>query len=86
MAGLAAAIAAARRGASTLLVEQAGWLGGMGITGATGLHSFFNVFDANPARGAARRRRHRPGIGRSRAQPAEGSGTCAWSAAATLSA
>jgi len=54
MAGLAAAIAAARRGASTLLVEKAGWLGGMGITGATGLHSFFNVFDAHPGAGRLR--------------------------------
>ncbi len=54
MAGIAAAIAAARGGARTVLVEQAGWLGGMGITGATGLHSFFNVFDAHP--GAPRRR------------------------------
>ena len=54
MAGIAAAIAAARTGAEVLLVEQAGWLGGMGITGATGLHSFFNVFDAHP--GAERRR------------------------------
>src|SRR5512143_2327006 len=54
MAGIAAAIAAARSGAQTALVEQAGWLGGMGITGATGLHSFFNVFDAVP--GAARAR------------------------------
>jgi len=48
MAGIAAAIAAARAGAETVLVEKAGWLGGMGITGATGLHSFFNVFDAHP--------------------------------------
>ena len=47
MAGLAAAIAAGRCGARTLLVEQAGWLGGMGITGATGLHSFFNIFAAH---------------------------------------
>jgi hypothetical protein len=54
MAGIAAAIAAARNGARTALVEQAGWLGGMGITGATGLHSFFNVFDACP--GASRTR------------------------------
>lgn len=54
MAGIAAAIAAARAGADVLLVEQAGWLGGMGITGATGLHSFFNVFDAHP--GAVRQR------------------------------
>jgi hypothetical protein len=48
MAGIAAAIAAARQGASTLLIERAGWLGGMGITGATGLHSFFNIFDTHP--------------------------------------
>ena len=54
MAGIAAAIAAARNGASTVLVEQAGWLGGMGITGATGLHTFFNIFDAHP--GAERTR------------------------------
>jgi hypothetical protein len=48
MAGIAAAIAAARSGAKTLLVEKAGWLGGMGITGATGLHSFFNIFGQFP--------------------------------------
>jgi hypothetical protein len=48
MAGIAAAIAAARGGAKTLLVEKAGWLGGMGITGATGLHSFFNIFGQFP--------------------------------------
>jgi hypothetical protein len=54
MAGIAAAIASARAGASTILVEQAGWLGGQGVTGATGLHSYFNVFDAHP--GAERMR------------------------------
>ena len=54
MAGIAAAIAAARAGAATVLVERAGWLGGMGITGATGLHTFFNVFGAHP--GAERTR------------------------------
>jgi hypothetical protein len=48
MAGIAAAIAAARAGARTLRVDKAGWLGGMGITGATGLHSFFNIFDTVP--------------------------------------
>ncbi len=48
MAGIAAAIGAARNGARTVLIDKAGWLGGMGITGATGLHSFFNVFDACP--------------------------------------
>jgi len=54
MAGIAAAIAAARTGASAMLIEKAGWLGGMGITGATGIHTFFNVFDAHP--GAQRTR------------------------------
>ena len=54
MAGIAAAIAAARGGAKTALVERAGWLGGMGITGATGLHTFFNIFGAHP--GAERTR------------------------------
>jgi len=49
MAGIAAALAAARQGAATVLVERAGWLGGMGVTGATGLHSFANVFAAHPA-------------------------------------
>ncbi|NLS80087.1 MAG: FAD-dependent oxidoreductase [Chloroflexi bacterium] len=48
LAGIAAAIAAGRQGAKTMLVEQAGWLGGLGITGATGLHSFFNIFDVPP--------------------------------------
>ncbi len=47
MAGIAAAIAAGRNGAKVLLMERAGWLGGMGITGATGLHSFFNIFAAH---------------------------------------
>lgn len=47
MAGIAAAIAAGRTGARTVLVERHGWLGGMGIVGATGLHSFFNIFDAH---------------------------------------
>ena len=52
MAGIAAAIAAARQGAKTLLLEKDGWLGGMGIAGATSLHNFFNIFGAHP--GAAR--------------------------------
>ena len=54
MAGIAAAMAAARGGAGTMLIERAGWLGGMGITGATAIHTFFNVFDAHP--GAKRTR------------------------------
>jgi hypothetical protein len=44
LAGIAAAIAAARTGARTILIEQSGWLGGMGVVAATGLHSFFNIF------------------------------------------
>jgi len=48
MAGITAAIAAARAGARTVLVERAGWLGGMGITGATGLHTFYNIYGAHP--------------------------------------
>ena len=54
MAGVAAAIAATRQGARTALVERGGWLGGIGITGATGLHSFFNIFAHHP--GVERRR------------------------------
>lgn len=54
MAGIAAAIGAARAGAETILIERAGWLGGIGITGATGLHTFYNIYGAAP--GAPRRR------------------------------
>jgi len=54
MAGIAASIASARTGAKTMMIERHGWLGGMGIVGATGLHSFFNIFDAVP--GAERMR------------------------------
>ena len=54
MTGIAAAIAAGRAGASTLLIDKAGWLGGMGITGATGLHSFFNIFGAHAGAGCTR--------------------------------
>jgi len=48
MAGITAAVASARNGAKTILIEKNGWLGGIGIVGATGLHSFFNIFDAHP--------------------------------------
>jgi len=47
MAGICAAIASARAGAQTILIEQAGWLGGIGIAGATGLHTFYNVYGAS---------------------------------------
>ena len=48
VAGIAAAIASARQGAETILIERAGWLGGIGITGATGLHRFYNVYQVEP--------------------------------------
>lgn len=54
LAGLAAAVSAARAGARTLLIEKSGWLGGLGFSGATGLHSFFNIYAAHP--GAQRQR------------------------------
>ena len=47
LAGIAAAIAAARTGAKTILIEQNGWLGGLGVIAATGLHSFFNIYGAH---------------------------------------
>ncbi|MCJ7750383.1 MAG: FAD-dependent oxidoreductase [Armatimonadetes bacterium] len=47
-------MAAARSGAKALLVEKAGWLGGMGITGTPALHNFFNIYGAHP--GAERMR------------------------------
>lgn len=47
-AGCVAALAAARGGADTVLLEQHGTLGGMLINGATALHSFFNTFGAFP--------------------------------------
>jgi len=43
-AGPAAAIAAARHGAKTLLIEKAGFLGGCLVGGATGFHAFWNVY------------------------------------------
>lgn len=40
--GIIAAIAAARTGAHTALVEAKGYLGGTVVEGGTALHSFFN--------------------------------------------
>jgi len=48
LAGFAAAISAARNGAKTILIEKNGFLGGLGVIGATALHNFFNIFDATP--------------------------------------
>ena len=47
-AGFVAALAAARNGAHTILVEKHGSLGGAMINGATALHSFFNMYRAFP--------------------------------------
>ncbi|MHB9031856.1 MAG: FAD-dependent oxidoreductase [Anaerolineae bacterium] len=43
-AGVIAAIAAARQGVRTLLIERYGFLGGLVTGGPTGLHSFFNCY------------------------------------------
>ena len=43
-AGPAAAIASARHGCNTLLIEKAGFLGGCLVGGATGFHGFWNVY------------------------------------------
>jgi hypothetical protein len=52
-AGVVAAVAAARQGAKTLLVEVKGYPGGTVTEGGTALHSFYNLWKAFP--GAAKR-------------------------------
>lgn len=47
-AGFAAALAAARSGAKTILVEKRGYIGGTLVNGAGPLHSFFNLYQAYP--------------------------------------
>ncbi|MEK7477554.1 MAG: FAD-dependent oxidoreductase [Candidatus Coatesbacteria bacterium] len=47
-AGPAAAMAAARLGGQTLLLERAGFLGGCLVGGATGFHAFWNVYHREP--------------------------------------
>lgn len=47
-AGVVAAIASARQGAKTALVESKGYPGGTVVEGGTALHSFFNLWKAFP--------------------------------------
>ncbi len=47
-AGVVAALAAARTGAKTILVERKGYTGGTVTEGGTALHSFFNLWKAFP--------------------------------------
>ena len=51
--GVIAAIAAARTGARTILVEAKGYPGGTAVEGGTALHSFYNLYTAFP--GVAKR-------------------------------
>ena len=47
-AGVIAAIASARSGAKTILVEAKGYPGGVAVEGGTALHSFYNLWKAFP--------------------------------------
>lgn len=47
-AGVVAAIAAARRGAETVIIEAKGYTGGIAVEGGTALHSFYNLWKAFP--------------------------------------
>ena len=47
-AGVVAALAAARQGAKTVLIERKGYVGGIAVEGGTGLHSFYNLWKAFP--------------------------------------
>ena len=47
-AGVVAALAAARNGARTILIDRYGFLGGSMLNGAGPLHSFFNLYKAFP--------------------------------------
>ena len=52
-AGVVAALAAARQGAKTILIERKGYPGGTVVEGGTALHSFYNLWKAFP--GVAKR-------------------------------
>ena len=47
-AGIVAALAAARTGAKTVLIERKGYPGGTVVEGGTALHSYFNLWKAFP--------------------------------------
>jgi 2-polyprenyl-6-methoxyphenol hydroxylase-like FAD-dependent oxidoreductase len=47
-AGVVAALAAARNGAKTILIDRYGFLGGSMLNGAGPLHSFFNLYKGFP--------------------------------------
>ncbi len=47
-AGVVAALAAARQGAKTILIEAKGYPGGLVVEGGTALHSFYNLWKAFP--------------------------------------
>jgi len=47
-AGVISAIAAARQGAKTILIESKGYPGGTVVEGGTALHSFYNLWKAFP--------------------------------------
>ncbi len=46
--GVIAALAAARQGAETVLIESKGYVGGVAVEGGTALHSFYNLWKAFP--------------------------------------